>query len=574
MMLVLVTGAWAHDDDDCCPGVPAEAIEDALAATAADASAEQLAGQRFMLLVIVDGGQADAMRELIAEGKLPNIKKHLVDRGLSCFDGVTVWPSTSVPAHTSIVTGRFPAGHGVLFPKWLDRRTRHYRDYISLQIGRLGRDMRAGAVTLYERLPERSIAALEICHRGASLFLAGTPRDGITERITVALASMFQWSGNVASAFLKLSHINPEARARNSLPRLMVLNFAEVDHQTHIRGVDLAVSGPVYSEMDRHFGNVVAMLQKLGIYENTVIGLTADHGMGPAREHIPLHQLMSDLGLNVLPPSRMVGLALAGSMFDRIPGLHVDDHDVIAMWGGTSEMAIHLRGIVPTMDARVVRSWDLRPYAEGLRSYPVGEPGKRVDFVQWLLDQHGVELVVTRAAGGEILVHGAKGVAQIDATGGATAGSRLYGYRTVSGEDPLGYAADPALARAGLANGQQGTAEQWLAATARHAYPDAPVRLANVFGDERDADLYVIAQPGFDFIPPEMLKLKTVAGTHGHLNHQQSAVPFLLAGPNVPHATLPYARNVDMVPTLLEAYGVPYDRTTLDGVSRLPPAHP
>jgi hypothetical protein len=538
---------------------------------------------RYLVLIVVDGGQAAKFRSLLARGMLPNIGKHLVTRGLSCFNTVTIWPSTSVPAHVSLMTGRFPRAHGIVFPKWLERGSRHYRDYIGAHVTKIGQDMRPGTLTLFERLRGlRSVSALQVCHRGATTFLPGPPRDGFCARAAIAAQHLFLWSGRIAAAFLRLTRLDREARAVNSLPRVLVLTMPEVDHHTHLVDLDSATADRVHQEVDRHVGSIARALEELGIYDDTVLALTSDHGMGPVHTHLPIHRMLSELGLRVLEPRRMIALGLIGGVFDRIPGIRPDDHDALAMWGGNSEVAIHLkgpaaRGAGAGRTGPDGRSWDRRPDIDDLRAYPVPGGGERrsVDLVASLLARPGIGLVIARA-GGAVLVHGKGGTSRIEA-GGEGAGRR-YAYRVVSGRDPLGFAQDPAVSR--LAAGEPATAEDWLARTAAHDYPDVPVRLANAFGDTRDADLYVIAERGYDFVPPELVGLKAhtgrphLVGTHGHLDREQSVVPFFAAGPGIPRGELPHARTVDVLPTLLTAFGRAFDAASMDGVSRLPARAP
>jgi len=66
------------------------------------------------------------------------------------------------------------------------------------------------------------------------------------------------------------------------------------------------------------------------------------------------------------------------------------------------------------------------------------------------------------------------------------------------------------------------------------------------FRAPRAGDLAIFASPGWDFLSPNR------AGHGGLRAYDDMHVPLLLAGPGVPHKTIPAARTVDLVPTLLQ----------------------
>jgi len=87
-----------------------------------------LAGQdRYVVLIVVDGGSFERALELFEEAAggdmehyrerinraFPNISQRFVGEGAYTLNGVTIWPSSSVPAHTSIITGACAGKHGI-----------------------------------------------------------------------------------------------------------------------------------------------------------------------------------------------------------------------------------------------------------------------------------------------------------------------------------------------------------------------------------------------------------------------------------------------------------------------------
>ena len=103
---------------------PALILIPALAYLAAHLTAQDglLAGQdRYVVLIVVDGGSFERALELF-EGAarddehyrdeinraFPNISQLFLREGAYTLNGVTIWPASSVPANTSIVTGAYP----------------------------------------------------------------------------------------------------------------------------------------------------------------------------------------------------------------------------------------------------------------------------------------------------------------------------------------------------------------------------------------------------------------------------------------------------------------------------------
>ena len=189
------------------------------------------------------------------------------------------------------------------------------------------------------------------------------------------------------------------------------------------------------------------------------------------------------------------------------------------------------------------------PPAPRLRMPPVSA------FAATLARAPEVRLVVTRGpAAGRVVVYGPAGRSEIARVDGDDAAAR-YTYRVLEGEDPLGYAADPAVR--GLL-GAPRDADDWLDATAAGPYPDLVVQLAEFFDSPRAPDVFLSPAEGYGFVSGK-------AAGHGSLSRSETVVPLLFAGPGVPPGHRRAARTVDLAPTLLAYLGVPYDSEEMDG---------
>ena len=178
------------------------------------------------------------------------------------------------------------------------------------------------------------------------------------------------------------------------------------------------------------------------------------------------------------------------------------------------------------------------------------------EFAATLARAPEVALVITRGReAGHILVYGPTGVAEI-AREERDGDEPLYAYRVTQGTDPLGYASSGDLARFVAGGGHP--SKEWLEATAQTEYPDLVVQLPEFFDSPRAPDVYLSPKNGYGF------RAGKAAG-HGGLSRSEMVVPFVFAGPGVVPGRRPFARTVDLAPTILGWLGIPFDPDSMDG---------
>jgi hypothetical protein len=154
----------------------------------------------------------------------------------------------------------------------------------------------------------------------------------------------------------------------------------------------------------------------------------------------------------------------------------------------------------------------------------------------------------------------------------------LESQAALPGLDPLGYLAETPV-RASMAElagsveaflAQPHTAEEWLRVSADSRYPDAVMGFATYFSwqppvedlaDARDPDVLVTAAAGWSF------RTDGEQGTdHGAPLREAMRISLFLAGPHIRHGTLEAShRIVDVLPTILQLIGRPYDPREFDG---------
>ncbi|MCY4566934.1 MAG: alkaline phosphatase family protein, partial [Candidatus Poribacteria bacterium] len=79
--------------------------------------------KRF-IFIIIDGAPYEIFKALIENGDLPNIKKHVVDRG-SLNKAVSAFPSTTGPAFIPFFMGLYPGTANIPGIRWLSKSNFH-----------------------------------------------------------------------------------------------------------------------------------------------------------------------------------------------------------------------------------------------------------------------------------------------------------------------------------------------------------------------------------------------------------------------------------------------------------------
>src|SRR5258706_8063097 len=123
---------------------------------------------KSVILLFVDGMDYVRFDKLLADGKLPNIKRLFVDGGVGIDRAFTSIPAMTYPNTVSLMTGRFPGHHDVVGNQWFDRRTLAYPNYITAAEYDAVNDHFRWP-TLYEVLPKHfSVNVLCNVSRGAT----------------------------------------------------------------------------------------------------------------------------------------------------------------------------------------------------------------------------------------------------------------------------------------------------------------------------------------------------------------------------------------------------------------------
>jgi predicted AlkP superfamily pyrophosphatase or phosphodiesterase len=202
-----------------------------------------------VLVISLDGARPDA----ILEANTPNIQA-LAERGAVTWQASTIYPSVTVPAHASMLTGLSPDEHGVV-----------WNDY---------------SVVILETLT----------------FITRAHEAGYRAGMVVGKEKFKQFHQNeeIAYAFPRLgdrSVVDDAVRLLEAGYEVLFVHFPNPDYFGHLIGWMSDTYINEFANTDRQVGRLLTALDDLGLTDSTLVILTADHG-GTEQSHgrdIPEH---------------------------------------------------------------------------------------------------------------------------------------------------------------------------------------------------------------------------------------------------------------------------------------------
>jgi hypothetical protein len=467
---------------------------------------------RSVVIIAADGVDHPTFMEFLEKGELPNIRRVFVDGGVSVEHAFNCLPTVTYANFPSLITGRFPAHHGILGNLWLDRHTLESTYYLTLGTY-LDVNDHLEAPTIYEILSDHFTANLQT-----------HTRQGVNVAIENSLPFMLSWAmGNFTDADRAVLDTFPMVeRVANRVKRWPSIIFTYhpgIDAIGHRFGPDSPQYADALRNIDFIVGQISDAVSREGLDDRTSFVFLSDHGMVPVEpgHHFDLKKwLRSAHGLRVR--DRPIH---AKTYYDRFKAYQ--RYDAFLVIGSDRRAQLHLKGD---------RGWAYTVDPEEIDAFVTRSPR--------LYEQPGVDCVLMSAGRDKVRVRSRNGVALIERQW--EPGGTRYRLR-IEGGDPLGYLDDPGLA-AFLAEGWHDS-RAWLEATAQTERPDFVPQAAELFDSSRSGELVVFAAEDWDFGG------RWKAG-HGSCMHRDMRVPLYFAGPDLPNgASISYGRLVDMMPTIL-----------------------
>jgi membrane protein YqaA with SNARE-associated domain len=472
-----------------------------------------------VLILVADGARDDLTRHLLEQGRLPNLKKHLVDRG--CYrTALTVYPSTTGPAHIPFVCGLHPGTANIPGYRWLDRfehdrRRRSIYRHRSLNSPRgllIARDIDPDkAISLFEYFPNPSsvLELIDYC-----------PNQHLYKIVVRRLFRVVQ--AHKLDDWSRVDKLVEEVVMKRirAGSHCIIGSFFGVDENSHLHDPFDERTIASYLNIDRAIGRIADLLQSEGIYDETIMAVVSDHGLSGTSVHIPLVDITRQHGFNP----------------HFYPKLYRRRCDSAVCESGNAMAQIYFR-----RNEKWGPHWTWDELKQDSRCRAL---------IDDLVRREGITFVAARDGDNGVVFYGKSGLLR------ARRNDQQYEV-TVEGIDPLG----------GHPIGKF-TREELFHRTYDFTYPDAVNQLFMLFTSRRSGDIAINAEPGYDlrlqYEDPEH------HGSHGSLHKQHMQVPLMIS---VPIAEK-HVSNCDIVPTILALTGKkplrPMDGRNLNRVEKQP----
>ena len=214
----------------------------------------------YVILISADGFRYDYAEKYKAKNLL-----RLAERGVSAKAMIPSFPTITFPNHWSLITGLFPAHHGLI--------DNYFYDYQRKSFYKMSNKENAEDGTWYGGTPLWSLAEKQGL-LSASMMWVGSASDAGGARPTYYYHYHEKFTPNEKVEkvvdWLKL----PE----NRRPHFITLYFPEVDGAGHHYGPDSQEAEQSVQLIDEAIGNLIKKVTELGL-NNVNFIFVADHGM-------------------------------------------------------------------------------------------------------------------------------------------------------------------------------------------------------------------------------------------------------------------------------------------------------
>ena len=485
--------------------------------------------KRFIFLLI-DGAPYAVFKGLLENGDLPNIKKHVVDRG-SLNKAVSVFPSTTGPAFIPFFMGLYPGTANIPGIRWLSKSNFHLPhrlkrpgvcSYMGFDGLHFEADLPIGYPTLFNFFsPVSNI--YNLLARGCP------PSKNLTRRIKPFVYTYAHFSHRWRFVNrMAIQHLHKAAEAGD---KFIMCLFPAVDTFSHLTEIQSPQVLQTYREIDTAIGKLVHILQKANTLEETLILITSDHGMTDTHTHIDIPQHLDDSGWRCL----------------HYPKVWRQGAVSASMVSGNGMTHLYFKN---RSDGK---GWGTRTPFEELQQMGV---------IGSLIELEGLGLVAGQSETGNIIVQNRNGQGSIAcyaeesdpekprnrSTPFKSADALRFSYQ-FTGTDPLGYGVQY----------KSLSSRETLRKTYDSPYPDGIVQLWQIFNSERTGDLVLSAESGYDL--RARYEVPEHHATHGALMAEHLHIPLAT---NYPIAER-YIRSVDIFPTVLNLCGHTVAEQYIDG---------
>ncbi|HEX5819016.1 MAG TPA: alkaline phosphatase family protein [Gemmatimonadales bacterium] len=259
-------------------------------------------GPRAIILAF-DGVGADELHEALASGGMPSLAAVLgrptgergeYAHGYAVPGVLSILPSTTIAAWTSVFTGEPPGRTGVPGNEWFERRTGRFHAPAPVSVDgnehalAVYSDSLMSALvrvpTLYDQVQLRSYVSLSQVHHGADLLVLPSAKS-FGDLMTAAIRGASDETVE-RELYAELDRGATRSLVKNleehGIPDVLTVYFPGVDLYTHLAPDPLASERAYLTEvLDSAVAAVLDAYRAAGALDDTWIVMVADHGHTP-----------------------------------------------------------------------------------------------------------------------------------------------------------------------------------------------------------------------------------------------------------------------------------------------------
>lgn len=492
---------------------------------------------KHVILIIIDNVRADQFFTFYNEGKLPNLKK-IGDKGIICEHCVTSFPSVTLPAQSNIMTGSYSgyypkSGSGIPAYNWFDRDTDppQYRNYSMKNAVNMRDDIGTNVKTLFEQMGEEKLntySVAQLCSRGVTDFFPNSIIKGFLYYLYYSILKKKPelFHTKVTERLIDVFKNPRKFFKNNNKPTAVVGLYLATDILSHELGFESLRYKEALLNIDSEIGRLIRELEKLGIFKDTVIAITADHGSYKARK-----------AGNIIPFLEKRGLVQYNNKTGR----------------GDLDLVFNSLGFFTFKG----KTWKDRPLIEELKNYIPTVGGEPINLIDMMFEIEGVKFVYFRDDNNTP----EKGIINILKKENNKILKCYVEYLgdttryTTDSADIYNYSKDSLASK--MIDGKFHTIDEWLAHTHHLDFPMLPDQIMRYFKNPRSCDILVstLSDVSYNHFHG---KNKNLTQLHNHDIGLKCSmyVPLIIGGSEiVPVKKLEYCKTTDIVPTLLYYLG-------------------
>lgn len=258
---------------------------------------------KYMIIISFD---AVSSTDIDVLKEMPNFE-NITKRGSVIKNVKSVYPSLTYPAHTTIVTGKYPKNHGIidntifktgdLNPNWY-----WFRKHIK-------------GDTIYDLVRKKGLTTCSLLWpvTGKSKVNYNLPEIFPCKRYQNQLI-MSLFAGSPIYEYVlnkKFGHIRKgitqpalddfvlecaKYTIEKYSPNLMLIHFTDVDTNRHLYGYNGTEAIKALYRHDKRLGEIINSLKKKGIYEDTDIVALGDHSVIDVDKYIKINSIFKEKG--------------------------------------------------------------------------------------------------------------------------------------------------------------------------------------------------------------------------------------------------------------------------------------